>query len=188
MIWDCCRIPQRSMILLDCWLKQGIMNESSSLKSLDANLQKDCWRSFLALKVSYFILAFSDVFFALLRNLKSWWNFTESSWAASLLPVWCLWNFTESSWAASSLPVWCLWNFTESSWAASSLPVWCLWNFTESSWAASSSPGWCFACLRYFLVIFLFSLRSFKYLSWVLFLFFWILATLFIPNLVILIL
>ena len=63
----------------DCWSKQGMVDESSSLKSLDANLQNDCWHTFLALEVSKFILAFGDVFFALLCNLKSLWNFTESS-------------------------------------------------------------------------------------------------------------
>ena len=70
MIWDCCRVSYRSKILLHSWLKQGMVDESS-YKSLDANLQKDCWHSFLALKVSEFILAFSDVFLALLCNLKS---------------------------------------------------------------------------------------------------------------------
>ena len=71
MIWDCCRVPQRSKILLDCWLKQGMVDETSSLKSLNANLQKDFWPSFLALKVSEFILAFINVFLALLCSHKS---------------------------------------------------------------------------------------------------------------------
>ena len=83
MIWDCCHIPQGcgsqaglvyDLGLLsytsekydsaDCWSRQGMVDESSSLKSLDASLQKDCWHSFIALKASEFILTFSDVFFA----------------------------------------------------------------------------------------------------------------------------
>ena len=33
----------------DCLSKQGMVDEPSSLKSLDANLQKGCWHSFQAL-------------------------------------------------------------------------------------------------------------------------------------------
>ena len=37
----------------DSWLKPGMVGKTSSLKSWDTNLQKDCWHSLLALSISY---------------------------------------------------------------------------------------------------------------------------------------
>ena len=61
----------------DCWSKQEVVWESSSLNSCDANL-KDRWHSLLAFNASMFIWAFSVWLLVLLCSLRNLWNFVRA--------------------------------------------------------------------------------------------------------------